>query len=189
MPSTGVVDVHRSYITSKPGDQGNGWWVSEAAANALTAHEQKHVARAKEVYDRILEPMTVKIADSATYGREKDYWGSKAKAAVKAHIDWANTIKRFKAEDQAENAPNNRVDNEDVGAPHYPVPMKDPRTIEGKQYEHWEVMPGEKPPPAEQQAPAKGVDQRTRREVPSGTVRAAAGGRWWPWRTALEVQP
>jgi hypothetical protein len=147
VPSTGVVDVHRSYVTSAAGDQGNGWWVSQAAATALTAHEQKHVARAKEVYDRILEPMTVKIANSAVYGKEKAYWGSEAKAALKAHIDWANTLKKFKNEDQAENAPNNRVDNEDVGAPHYPVPMKTPRTIEGKQYEHWEVMPGEKPPP------------------------------------------
>jgi len=147
VPSTGVVDVHRSYVTSKPGDQGNGWWVSEAAANALTAHEQKHVARASALYDRILEPMTVKIANSATWGKEKDYLGSKAKTALRIHIDWANTIKKFKDEDIAENAPNNRVDNEDVGAPHYPVPMQNPKVIEGKQYEHWEVMQGEKPPP------------------------------------------
>jgi hypothetical protein len=146
-PSTGVVDVHRSYKSSKPGDQGNGWWVSEAAANALTAHEQKHVARSSDLYDRIIEPMTVKIRDSATWGKERAYLGSDAKAALKVRIDWANTVKKFKDEDMAENAPNNRVDNEDVGAPHYPEPRKDPRVIEGKLYEHWEIMHGEKPPP------------------------------------------
>ncbi|HEX5015264.1 MAG TPA: hypothetical protein VFV72_14020 [Candidatus Limnocylindrales bacterium] len=145
--STGVVDVHRSYVSSKPGDQGNGWWVSEAAANALTAHERKHVERAKDLYDRIIGPMEAKIADSATYGRERAYLGSTAKNELRLHIDWPRTVKKFKDEDMLENAPNNRVDNEDVGSPHYPEPRNDPRVIEGKRYEFWEIMHGEKPPP------------------------------------------
>ena len=37
------------------------------------------------------------------------------------------------------------VDNEDIGAPHYPRNMEGPKTIEGKEYKFYAIMNDEKP--------------------------------------------
>ena len=142
---TGTVDVHRSFVTSASGDQGNGWWVSPRAAAALTAHEQKHVTKSGMVYGNTIQPMLDRIASSAAYGREISYWGSDARLLVKQKVDWPGSLRKFKDDDQAWNAPNNMVDNEDIGAPHYPRNMEGPKTIEGKEYKFYAIMNDEKP--------------------------------------------
>jgi aryl-alcohol dehydrogenase-like predicted oxidoreductase len=43
------------------------------------------------------------------------------------------------------NADQGQIDQEDLASTRYPVPMKGPKTIEGKEYQAYEIMQGEKP--------------------------------------------
>ena len=43
------------------------------------------------------------------------------------------------------NADQGQIDQEDLASTRYPVPMKGPRTIEGKEYQAYEIIQGEKP--------------------------------------------
>ena len=147
IPGTGIFDVHRDYMSSDPGDQGNGWWISQNAAAALEAHEQRHLDMAKQVYGSNIQPMLDRIANSKKYGHEINYRSSVSQALVEKYVNWKPSIDKWSSEDALWNADNGQVDTEDLMSPRYPVPMKTPRTIEGKDYEKWLVMPGEKPPP------------------------------------------
>ena len=142
---TGIVNVHRDYVTSSPGDQGNGWWVSPRAAGALTTHEEKHLTQGKMVYDSTIQPMLDKIAKSASYGKEIHYRSSTARALVERYVGWEDALRKFKDDDQAWNAPWRQVDTEDFGSAHYPRNMEGPKTIEGKEYKNYAIMNDENP--------------------------------------------
>jgi hypothetical protein len=98
-PGTGIVNVERSYMSAEPGDQGNGWWVSERAASALAAHEDQHVAASQDVYEYHIQPMLDKVEKSAKTGKEAAYFSSRAVAILQAGIQWAKGINEFKRKD------------------------------------------------------------------------------------------
>jgi hypothetical protein len=143
---TGIVDVARDYVSSKSGDQGNGWWVSPAAAGALETHEQKHIQNAKGLYGSYLQPMLDRVADSANLGKGKTYYSKDARAALARRIGWEQALKDFKSNDTSYNGNNGQVDTEDIGQPHYPRPQKGPRSIGGKEYDNYLIM-GSEPDP------------------------------------------
>jgi hypothetical protein len=49
-PGTGKADVTRSYVGITLGDQGNGWFVTTAAAARINMHETLHIASARGLY-------------------------------------------------------------------------------------------------------------------------------------------
>jgi hypothetical protein len=143
---TGIVDVARDYVSSKSGDQGNGWWVSQAAAGALDTHEQKHIQNAKGLYGSYIQPVLDRVADSANLGKGKTYYSKDARAALARRIGWEQALKDFKSNDTSYNGNNGQVDTEDIGQPHYPRPQKGPRSIGGKDYDNYLIM-GSEPDP------------------------------------------
>lgn len=143
---TGVVNVHRSYVTSNAGDQGNGWWISAAAAGALEAHEQRHVASSKSLYESNIQPALDRIAVSATTGKDKTYWQSDARALLKRQIGWEGALRNFKDEDMAYNGKWGQIDSQDYGSSGYPRNQKGPRKIQGKDYDNFLIM-GSEPDP------------------------------------------
>lgn len=143
---TGIVDVARDYVSSKSGDQGNGWWVSPAGAGALETHEQKHIQNAKGLYGSYIQPMLDRVADSANLGKAKTYYSKDARAALARRIGWEQALKDFKSNDTSYNGNNGQVDTEDIGQPHYPRPQKGPRSIGGKEYDNYLIM-GSEPDP------------------------------------------
>jgi hypothetical protein len=144
---TGTVKVSRDYVSSDAGDQGNGWYVTDKAAAALKAHEERHVAKSREVYIGRIQPLLDRIAGSYSYGHGKVYKSSDAKALVRRYVDWAASIKAFNEDDIAWNAPNNMIDSEDVGSSRYPVPFNKPRKVNGKEFPFLLRMGDEPNPP------------------------------------------
>jgi hypothetical protein len=143
---TGTADVHRDYVTSTAGDQGNGWWISAAAASALEAHERRHVTAARQVYEATVQPMLDRIAGSAATGKGKTYWASDGITVLSRFIGWEPALKEFKEQDAQWNAPNGQIDQEDYGSAGYPHNMKGPRTIGGKAYDNYLIMNSEPDP-------------------------------------------
>jgi hypothetical protein len=143
---TGIADVKRDYVGSAAGDQGNGWWISAAAATALEAHEKRHVTASKEVYGSTIQPMLDRMADSENLGKGKTYWASDGIALLQRQIGWADALKKFKEEDAQYNANQGQVDQQDFGTSHYPRNMNGPRTIGGKEYQTYLIM-GSEPDP------------------------------------------
>ena len=142
---TGIFDVHRDYMTSDAGDQGNGWWVSPLAASALEAHEQRHLQAARDVYSSTIDPMLDRISKSKSVGYRTDYRSVNAVALLQKYVGWKSSIDRFSEQDAQWNADQGQIDQEDLASTRYPVPMKGPKTIEGKEYQAYEIMQGEKP--------------------------------------------
>jgi hypothetical protein len=142
---TGVADVKRSYVTSSPGDQGNGWWVSDKAAAALESHEQKHVTGSKGVYESKIQPALDKVAMSPVLGLGKTYWASDAKALLARQVGWTSAIKGFDEDDKQVNAPGGVVDTEDQGSPWYPR-QRGPGQVSGKDFTN-RLMLGSEPDP------------------------------------------
>jgi hypothetical protein len=145
-PGTGIADVTRSYVGSKPGDQGNGWWISSAAASALEAHEQRHVQSTKEIYGSTIEPVLDRISRSETLGKGKTYWSSAAIDALARLIGWESGLKKFDDEDNRWNTNRGQIDTEDFGSSRYPRSMQGPRTIGGKEYRNYLIMNSEPDP-------------------------------------------
>jgi hypothetical protein len=146
IPGTGIVDVHRDYVTSSPGDQGNGWWISSAAASALEVHEQRHVASSKSLYAANIQPVLDRIGNSAVLGKGKTYKSSVAKMLLKRLIGWEAGLKSFVDDDKNYNGNNGQIDSQDIGASHYPRPQKGPRKIAGKDYDNYLVLASEPDP-------------------------------------------
>ena len=147
MEGTGTVKVTRSYVSSDAGDQGNGWYVTDKAAGALKAHEERHVASSRSIYADKIQPLLDRILNSYVYGREKVYKSPDAKTLVKRYVDWKSSIDAFRDADIASNAPNNEVDTADVGSPRYPVPYDKPRKVNGKDFPYLLRMRDEPNPP------------------------------------------
>jgi len=145
IPGTGIFDVHRDYMTSDAGDQGNGWWVSPLAAAALEAHEQRHLQAARDVYSSTIDPMLDRISKSKSVGYRTDYRSVNAVALLQKYVGWKSSIDHFSEQDAQWNADQGQIDQEDLASTRYPVPMKGPKTIEGKEYQAYEIMQGEKP--------------------------------------------
>ena len=143
---TAAANVTRDYSTSNAGDQGNGWWISNAAAAYLDGHEQRHVASAREVYGSTIGNLDDRVSKSADYGRGKLYWASDAITYVSNYIAWKRTLEEFKDQDASWNAPQGEVDQRDLGSGSYPRNQKGPKTIGGTQFDNYLIMPSEPDP-------------------------------------------
>ncbi len=142
---TGVADVTRSFASTDAGDQGNSWYVTEQAAAALTAHEQRHVSASKNDYDSKIQPALDRVARSATIGKGVFYKQSDARAWVQKQVGWAGAIKEFEEADQGDNAPGGVVDTMDYGGPSYPRQIG-AGSVAGKDYQNRLVMNSEPDP-------------------------------------------
>ena len=143
---TGTVTVKRDYVSSAPGDQGNGWYVTDKAAAALEMHERKHVAKSRSVYVDRLQPLLDRIANSYTYGKGKVYKSVDAQLLVKRYVDWAASIRGFDEDDRDWNAPGGRVDAEDQGSAAFPRQIG-PGKVNGKEFRNRLRTPAEQAPP------------------------------------------
>ena len=147
MPGTGVFDVHRDYVSSNAGDQGNGWWISQRAATALEAHEVRHLEAAKSVYASRMQPLLDRVAKSKSMGYHTDYLASHAIIRLQGYVNWAKSVEKWVDEDAAYNADGGQIDTEDYVSPAYPHNQDGPKTIAGKEYKNYLVMNDEDPPP------------------------------------------
>jgi len=131
---TGVADVTRSYVTSDAGDQGNGWYVTPAAAVALEKHEQSHVQSTKDTYSSKIQPALDKVANSRALGKEVTYKSADAREYIKRQVGWTSAIKDFSDTDMSWNNPNTgQIDLNELGAPTYPHRFG-PVKVGGKDY-------------------------------------------------------
>jgi len=142
--SGGNVDVKRSYITSNPEDQGNGWWVTPLAAARVEAHEIRHVKAAETNYNTYIAPMLAKVADSRRLGQGKTFWKSDAIALLKQQIAWKSTLDRFKEQDEMENGKYGMIDQIDM-ASNWPRRLG-PMEIAGKIFPNVLLMNSEPDP-------------------------------------------
>ena len=143
---TGEVDVVRDYVSSDAGDQGNGWYVTEAAASALQAHEEKHVSTAKADYDRFIQPLLDRVAKSAATGKGAAYTKSGAIEKLQNQIGWDKALSQFQKEDEQDNGQGGTVDQYDYSLGGYPEKFKD-KKVRGKQYSFLLKSPMEDFPP------------------------------------------
>ncbi|MFI6324343.1 hypothetical protein ACIBG8_42940 [Nonomuraea sp. NPDC050556] len=140
MPGTGNVDVTRSFVDSGAGDQGNGWYLTAAAAARATAHEQLHVDNSKAHYVRLIDPLLIrKLARRTAFTR----WG--AKRDLREYVRWPETIKEFQRDDAAANRAMGSVDVADLASPTFPVDAG-PGVAGGKNFLHIARLPAEPNP-------------------------------------------
>ena len=143
---TGLVTVKRDYVTSSPGDQGNGWYVTDKAAAALEQHEQKHVSKSRDVYIDKIQPMLDRIVQAYSYGKGKAYRASVAKALVQQYVGWDKAIKGFDEDDKAWNGKGAQVDMEDQYSSNFPRQIGEGK-VNGKDFQNRLKMPTEEAPP------------------------------------------
>lgn len=148
VPGTGELEVVRDYVTSDPGDQGNGWYVTAKAAEALDKHEQRHVKKSEELHGDKLQPVLDRVAKSADLGRGKVYRQRDAKTYLKRMIGWERGVTDFNEMDQMYNGNGGNVDVEDQASGSYPERYQN-KKVEGKDYSGLLKLPGE-PFPAEE---------------------------------------
>lgn len=140
LPGTGMLIVIRSFVGSNAGDQGNGWWVTPAAAAKLDQHEQMHITMTKAAYDAYLAPVEAKMGD-----RKTAFTQSGAIDALKAHIGWEQGIKDFQQWDDLYNFPMKAVDTVDLASGTYVIDTG-AGTVAGTAFTHRLRIPGEPPP-------------------------------------------
>lgn len=117
---TGRADVTRSFVGIASGDQGNGWFVTAAAAARINNHETQHVASSRGFYTANIDPLLTRVANAAL-GKDA---GDSAAAAITAHkaaVNWAPSISAFKTADNNANKPMGTVDTADLASGTYPV--------------------------------------------------------------------
>jgi len=144
-PGTGITDVKRDYITSNAGDQGNGWYVTPAAAARLEVHEQTHVSTAMSNYNAYLDPMQKRVADSEALGKGKTFYRSDAKTLLRRMIGWKDAIDAFQEHDKADNGKNGNVDDNDMHNSGWPRNIG-PGDLNGVHYENRLIMNSERDP-------------------------------------------
>ncbi len=129
---TGKADVTRSFVGIASGDQGNGWFVTGAAAARINNHETQHVASSRGIYTANIDPLLTRVANAAL-GKDA---GDSAAAAITAHkaaVNWAPSISAFKTADNDANKPMGTVDTADLASGTYPV-NAGPATVAGKAF-------------------------------------------------------
>ncbi|WP_375424960.1 hypothetical protein [uncultured Friedmanniella sp.] len=141
---TGLLGVTRSWVGVNSGDQGNGFWVSPAAAALINAHEMRHVASTAGIYAANLAPIETRIANAAL-GQNAGATAASAIAAHKAAIGWEPGILAFQAADTAANAaPGGTIDTSEIAAGW--INNKGPGTVGGVAFTQRVVKAGEAAP-------------------------------------------
>jgi hypothetical protein len=141
---TGKASVTRSWVGIASGDQGNGHFVTPAAATRINNHEVLHVTSTKGHHDTNIKPLETRVADK-TLGMGVSNTEAGAITVLKAAIKWPESIKAFQDGDTADNKPMGPVDTGDIGTGTYPVDAG-PGTVGGKNYQHRVRLPSEPNP-------------------------------------------
>jgi hypothetical protein len=138
------LSVTRSWLGVVSGAQGNGRWVSVAAAALINTHETHHVASTRGLYGTHLTPVETRIGQPAL-GRDAGATGADAIAAHRTAIGWQPGITAFQAADTTANAPGGTIDTADVAAGW--VTNIGAGTVSGVNYTHRTVTTTEAAPP------------------------------------------
>jgi hypothetical protein len=141
---TGKADVTRSYLGARTGDQGNGHFVTAAAAARLNAHEVLHINSTQGHYNTHIKPMLERVADHSL-GLNIASSEAAAIAALKAKIKFPESITAFQTADNTDNKPNGTVDTNDKASGTY-VEDRLAGNVAGKAYQHRICTPGEPTP-------------------------------------------
>jgi hypothetical protein len=141
---TGRLGVTRSWLGVVSGAQGNGRWVSVAAAALINTHETHHVASTRALYTTHLTPIETRVANAAL-GQNAGGTGPAAIAAHQAAIAWQPGITAFQSADTAANAPGGTVDAADIAAGW--VVNIGAGTVNGTNYTHRTCTTTEPAPP------------------------------------------
>jgi len=142
---TGRIDVTRSYLGAITGDQGNGQYVSAAAAARFNAHEVQHVNSTSGLYNTHIAPLLLRVTAHHPGGTTVP--GATAAAAIallQTTINWATDVAAFQTNDTAANrsSPLGAVDTADLASGTYPE-NRGPGTIATKAYTNRVAVPGE----------------------------------------------
>ena len=137
---TGELDVTRSFVGSNAGDQGNGWYVTPAAAARGDAHEGLHVTSSQGYYTALIDPLLRRATE-----RRTAYTQRGAISDLRAYVNWPDTVTAFQTADEADNKPMGAVDVADLKSPTFPVDAG-PGTVGGKAYQHRVRLPAEPNP-------------------------------------------
>jgi hypothetical protein len=141
---TGRIDAVRSWLGANGGDQGNGWFVTPAAAARLNNHETQHVASSRGFYNAYLGPLLARVADRSL-GLNVAATEEKAIGALTAIIAWPQIVSGFQSVDRAANIGMGTVDTADLGSGTYPI-LAGPGTVAGKAYTQRLKIPSEPTP-------------------------------------------
>lgn len=146
---TGLVDVTRSWTGVNGGDQGNGQFLTAAAAARINVHETLHVANSKGHYTGVIDPLLKRIFDNtldrAVAQALKPPAAPRSVGALSALIRWADSIRSFTTADDADNKAGGTVDTNDLASGTYPVDAG-PGTVGGKAFQHRVRTPSEPNP-------------------------------------------
>jgi hypothetical protein len=147
---TGLVDVTRSWLGVNAGDQDTGHFLTAAAAARINQHETLHVANSRGHYVAIIEPLLTRVSantmDRAVAAAVRNPATPRSVAALRAIIDWSNSIKAFTTVDKSDNRAGGSVDVADKASGTYVVDPG-PGTVSGKAFQHRVRIPTEANPP------------------------------------------
>jgi hypothetical protein len=141
---TGRIEVIRSWLGANAGDQGNGWFVTAAAAARLNAHETQHVASSQGFYNAHLGPLLARVADRSL-GLNVASTEEKAIGALRGIIRWPESVTAFQSADHAANKKMGTIDTADLNSGTYVV-QAGPGTVAGKAYTQRLKIPSEPTP-------------------------------------------
>jgi hypothetical protein len=148
---TGKIQVTRAYIGVNAGNQGNGYFVTAAAAARINQHEVGHVNSTRGFHDADLKPMLDQILTytqaQAGRGAAVDQPGAIAtlQATLGMPARWAASKASFTAHDTATNSPMGPFDVADKASGTYPVDAG-PGIVGGTAFAHRIKTPGEPAP-------------------------------------------
>jgi hypothetical protein len=147
---TGVVNVTRSWVGINSGNQGNGHFVTAAAATRINQHETLHVANSRGHYNAFIQPMLDRVTrytPAPAGGGQKTSAPAQPAAitALQHIIDWAKAISDFQSHDTTDNHPMGTVDTNDLASGSYPVDAG-PGAVGGVNFQHRVRTPGEPNP-------------------------------------------
>jgi hypothetical protein len=149
--ATGTLQVTRSYTGVNAGNQGNGYYVTAAAAGRINQHEVGHVASTRGFHDADLKPLLDKILSytQAQAGRGTGADQAAATAALRTTLglpaNWTTSKTSFATHDTAANRPGGTFDTGDVASGTYPTDIG-AGNVGGTAFAHRIKTPGEAAP-------------------------------------------
>jgi hypothetical protein len=145
--ATGTIAVTRSYVGVNSGDQGNGHFVTVAAAARINAHEVQHVTSTSGFYATHLAPLELRVAAYRQGGTGVNIGtgGPDAQTKVKNIIKWPESVTAFQNADRTANTPMGPVDTADLASGTYPVDAG-PGNVAGTAFQHRVRLPAEANP-------------------------------------------
>ena len=141
LPGSAQLFVRRSWLGSDAGDQGNGWYVTPAAAARLDRHEALHVITTMSHYMSDLLPVLTRAATLRTTA----YTQVQALLQLRDQLAWAAGVQAFQAADTADNQPMGTVDSAELSSGTYVVNVG-PGTVGGTAYTNRLKIPSEPNP-------------------------------------------